>query len=198
MTAAAMNARQAAKPGLVVVVVGPSGAGKDTLMAIAAQHFAGRDDVHFVRRVITRESDAGNEDHASVDDAAFDALLASGGFAVSWEAHGLKYGIPVDARDRLANGALLVVNGSRSVLERFRLAFERVRVVNVTASPEVLAARLEARGREAREDILRRLARGALTVKGDFDVVNIDNSGALADAGKAMIEALEQALDGRS
>ena len=197
MTVAVKDARYAPAPGMVVVVVGPSGAGKDTLMAIAAQHFAGRDDVQFVRRVITRESNAGSEDHVSVDEAAFGALQASGGFAVSWEAHGLKYGIPADTRQQLAKGRLVVVNGSRSVLERFRAAFERVRVINVTASPEVLAARLEARGRETREDILQRLARGALTVKGDFDVVNIDNSGTVADAGKTMIEALEQALDGR-
>lgn len=194
MTVAATDVRIAPEPGMVIVVVGPSGAGKDSLMAIAARHFAGREDVHFVRRVITRESDAGGEEHESVGEAVFEALRSSGGFAVYWEAHGLKYGIPADTRDHLARGELVIVNGSRSVLERFRSAFERVRVINVTARPEVLAARLEARGRETRDDILNRLARGALIVKGDFEVVNIDNSGVLADAGGAMIEALEKAL----
>jgi len=43
--------------GIMVVVVGPSGAGKDTLIAVAAQHFGSRPDVHFVRRVITRDHD---------------------------------------------------------------------------------------------------------------------------------------------
>lgn len=43
-----------AERGIMVVVVGPSGAGKDTLMNLAARHFSGRADVHFTRRVITR------------------------------------------------------------------------------------------------------------------------------------------------
>ncbi|MGO8557602.1 phosphonate metabolism protein/1,5-bisphosphokinase (PRPP-forming) PhnN, partial [Rhizobium ruizarguesonis] len=46
----------------MVVVVGPSGAGKETLMNLAARRFKGRDDVNFVRRVITRHRDAGGED----------------------------------------------------------------------------------------------------------------------------------------
>ncbi|MDI7862887.1 phosphonate metabolism protein/1,5-bisphosphokinase (PRPP-forming) PhnN [Rhizobiaceae bacterium n13] len=194
MTAPASKPGPASEPGMVVVVVGPSGAGKDTLMAIAAGHFAGREEVHFVRRIITRESDAGGEDHRSVADHEFEAMAADGAFAVSWEAHGLKYGVPAKVREHLARGELVVVNGSRSVLERFHSAFERIKVVNVTARPEVLAARLEARGRETREDILQRLARGALAVRGEFDVVNIDNSGALDDAGRAMVDALELAL----
>ncbi|MGO7947103.1 phosphonate metabolism protein/1,5-bisphosphokinase (PRPP-forming) PhnN, partial [Rhizobium ruizarguesonis] len=57
----------------MVVVVGPSGAGKDTLMNLAARRFKGRDDVHFVRRVITRQRDAGGEDHLSVSLQGFAA-----------------------------------------------------------------------------------------------------------------------------
>lgn len=194
MTVPDRDTLEASAPGMLVVVVGPSGAGKDTLMAIAARHFAERDDVHFVRRVITRQTDAGGENHQSANDGEFDAMADRGAFAVTWEAHGLKYGIPESTREHLARGALVVVNGSRSVLERFRCAFDKVRVINVTARPEVLAARLEARGRETREDILQRLARGALTVKGDFDVVNIDNSGSLGEAEEAMVAALAGAL----
>jgi len=64
-------------------------------------------------------------------------------------------------------------------------------VVNITARPEVLAARLEARGRESREDILLRLQRSMLTVGDGYEVVTIDNSGALEDAGRSLVEALQ-------
>ncbi|MEZ2221517.1 phosphonate metabolism protein/1,5-bisphosphokinase (PRPP-forming) PhnN [Rhizobium sp. RCC_161_2] len=177
--------------GIMVVVVGPSGAGKDTLMNLAARHFAGRPDIHFVRRVITRDGDAGNEDHRSVSDVDFDAMEQDGAFAVSWEAHGLKYGIPSDVEDELANGHLVIANGSRSVLHRFQAAFPRLKVINITARREVLAERLIARGRESREDVLKRLERGSLTVQGSYDVADIDNSGTLEEAGRVIVAELE-------
>ncbi|NTG84674.1 phosphonate metabolism protein/1,5-bisphosphokinase (PRPP-forming) PhnN [Agrobacterium rhizogenes] len=177
--------------GIMLVVVGPSGAGKDTLMNLAARHFAGRSDIHFVRRVITRDGDAGNEDHRSVSDADFDAMEQDGAFAVSWEAHGLKYGIPSDVDGELANGHLVVANGSRSVLHRFQAAFPKLKVINVTARREVLAERLIARGRESREDVLKRLERGSLTVQGSYDVADIDNSGTLEEAGRVIVAELE-------
>lgn len=180
-----------ATAGTLAVVVGPSGAGKDTLMNLAAQHFAGRSDVHFVRRVITRDGDAGNEDHRSVSEADFDAMEQAGTFAVSWEAHGLKYGIPADVFDELAQGHLVIANGSRSALHRFQAAFQRLKIINITATREVLAERLMARGRESREDVLKRLERSSLTVEGSYDVADIDNSGTLEEAERAIISVLE-------
>ncbi|MQB44654.1 phosphonate metabolism protein/1,5-bisphosphokinase (PRPP-forming) PhnN [Rhizobium sp. ICMP 5592] len=177
--------------GIMVVVVGPSGAGKDTLMNLAARHFAGRPDIHFVRRVITREGDPGNEDHRSVSDVDFDAMERAGAFAVSWEAHGLKYGISSDVEDELARGHLVVANGSRSVLDRFQAAFPKLKIINVTARREVLAERLMARGRESREDVMKRLERGSLIVQGDYDVSDIDNSGTLDEAGRVIVAELE-------
>lgn len=180
-----------ATAGTLAVVVGPSGAGKDTLMNLAARHFAGRPDVHFVRRVITRDGDAGNEDHRSVSEVDFDAMKQAGAFAVSWEAHGLKYGIPAEVAEELARDNLVIANGSRSALHRFQAAFPRLKVINITATREVLAERLMARGRESREDVLKRLERSALTVQGSYDVVDIDNSGTLEEAERAIISVLE-------
>lgn len=182
--------------GTMVVVVGPSGAGKDTLMGLAAQYFTGRADVHFVRRVITRDVDAGGEDHQSVSDAEFDRMERAGAFAVSWRAHELKYGIPADVGRHLAEGRLVIANGSRSALDRFEAAFERLKVVNVTARADVLAERLAARGRETREEIVKRLARGSLTVLGDHDVTDIDNSGAVTIAGGKLIALIETLVTG--
>ncbi len=180
--------------GRMVVVVGPSGAGKDTLMAEAARFFAGRDDIQFARRIITRDGAAGGEDHDGVSEAEFQDLKEAGRLAVSWHAHGLFYGIPAETRDAVEAGKLVIANGSRSALDAFKSAYPRLTVINVVARPDVLAARLEARGRESRSDILRRLERSSLTVEGDYDVVTIDNSGALAQATDIMIKALSNCL----
>lgn len=189
-----MDARPAAteqqQSGCMVAVVGPSGAGKDTLMAYAARHFEGRDDVVFARRIITRDAAAGGEDHDGVSEAEFAALEKEGRFAVSWGAHGLRYGIPVETKEAVTQGRLVIANGSRSALARFKDVYPSLVVINITASLDVLAARLEARGRETREEILRRLERSSLAVTGDYHVVTIDNSGSLEDAGSALVEAL--------
>lgn len=185
--------------GRMVVVVGPSGAGKDSLMAYARHHFAGVSTaegraVHFVQRVITRPADAGGEDHLPATPTQFDDMRAAGRFAIDWDAHGLSYGIPEEVHSWLSDGGVVIANGSRSVLPQFREVFPQLTVVNITARPEVLADRLEARGRESREDILQRLQRGSPDISGDYPVVTIDNSGALDEAGRHFVGAIEALL----
>ncbi|KAA1237779.1 phosphonate metabolism protein/1,5-bisphosphokinase (PRPP-forming) PhnN [Agrobacterium tumefaciens] len=178
----------------MIVVVGPSGAGKDTLMDYAATQLSGRPGFHFTRRVITRSGDAGGENHDAVSMHEFNRLKDAGAFAVSWEAHGLKYGIPAAVYHHLDAGDVVIANGSRSALPHFGTAFSRLKVVNIVAQPDVLARRLEQRGRESREDILRRLERSSLTVVGDFDVTTVDNSGAIEDAGRTILRLLQQSV----
>lgn len=180
--------------GTMVVVVGPSGAGKDSVMSYAARHFAGEPRLGFVRRVITRPPDAGGEAHEAVDAAGFQALAAAGTFAVSWDAHGLSYGIPRETLDRLSEGMTLVANGSRSALPAFAAAYERLKVVLITARADILAARLAARGRESTEAIARRLDRAVPEIVVAADTVVIDNSGALEEAGDALVRLLASAL----
>lgn len=185
--------RRTEREGAIIVVVGPSGAGKDSVIGFVAQHFSGRAEIDFVRRVITRPSDAGGEDHESVSDDDFDARLAKGDFAVAWHAHGLKYGIPREALERVRAGQILIANGSRGALAQFRQVFPKVVVVNITASPEALAQRLVARGRETEADILKRLQRQAPDILDDAGVTTIDNSGPLEIAGShfaAIVAAL--------
>lgn len=175
------------RPGAIIVVVGPSGAGKDSVIGFAAQRFASRADVDFVRRVITRPSDAGGEDHESVSADEFDERLATGDFAVAWQAHGLKYGVPREALDRVRAGRVVIANGSRGAIAQFRQVFPKVVVVNITASPEALAQRLVARGRESEADILKRLQRQAPDILDDAGVTTIDNSGPLDIAGSRFV-----------
>lgn len=180
--------------GCMIVVVGPSGAGKDTLLQFAAERLQDEAQLRFVRRVITRAASAGGEEHDSLSDEAFQRLEREGGFAVSWSAHGLRYGIPRQTLDDIAAGRYLVANGSRSALPLFRQAYADLLVVNVTARPDILAERLVARGRECRADILARLQRSSLSVHGDYRVETIDNSGPVEVAGQQMVEVFKRFL----
>lgn len=190
-----MEARPLPAPtGTMIVVVGPSGAGKDSVMSYAARHFAEETRVGFVRRVITRPADAGGEAHTAIDADGFRRQAAGGGFAVSWDAHGLSYGIPRETLAQLAEGVTLVANGSRSALPAFADAYPRLKVVLVTARPDILAARLAARGRESAEAIAKRLDRATPEIVVAADTVVIDNSGPLEAAGEAFVSLLTAAL----
>ena len=174
------------RTGALIVVVGPSGAGKDSVIAFAVRHLAGHEKPGVVRRVITRPRDAGGEDHEPSTAEAFEARHAAGGFAVAWTAHGLKYGIPSEALERVRAGEILIANGSRAALGQFRQAFGAITVVNITASADVLARRLMSRGRESEAEILKRLQRQAPDLLDEPGVVTIDNSDPIEVAGRRL------------
>ncbi len=169
--------------GLLVAIVGPSGAGKDTLIDALAQ---ARPDFHFAQRIITRAADAGGEVHEAVSDALFEAQLAMGRYAFHWQAHGLRYAISANIDQHLAAGRVVVFNGSRKALPEIAKAYPQLLVLVITAPADVLAARLAARGRENASDIAARLQRAELTPPEGATV--IINDGTLA-AALAQIEA---------
>lgn len=166
----------------VFAVVGPSGAGKDTLLAGA---LAARPDLRILRRTITRPSDAGGEDFEGVSEAEFTRRAAAGEFALHWQAHGLHYGIPHPPA-----GGDTIFNCSRRALDQAVRVFPGLRVINVTASPEVLAQRLAARGREGASDIASRLAREA-PLPADLPVATVVNDTSVAAGVAAFLHALD-------
>ncbi len=163
------------RPGILFFVVGPSGAGKDTLLDGARGAMAGDARFAFARRTITRPADAGGEEHEPVDLAAFEDIERAGGFLVSWRAHGLAYGLPAALRDELARGRHVIANGSRAVIADLAKRVPRLVVVRVTAPVEILARRLAGRGRETEQDIAARLARADLAVDADVEVIDVIN-----------------------
>jgi ribose 1,5-bisphosphokinase len=168
---------------MLVLVVGPSGAGKDSLLNAAREAFRDDPRIHFVRRVITRPPDPHGENHEAVSELEFD----SRDFALSWSAHGLRYGIPMDA-PRAA--PVVVANVSRGVIAEAVLRFP-TRVIEVTAPPEILAARLAARGRETAADVAGRLARTA-TIPDGVPVETVWNDGTLEAGVERFVTALRR------
>lgn len=181
------------RPGILFIVVGPSGAGKDTLMDGARKALADSGRFGFARRLITRPADAGGEDHEAINEEGFAALSAAGGLLVSWNAHGLHYGLRASLRDELAHGRHIVANGSRGVLETLAGAVPRLIIINVTASPEVLAARLASRGRETAEDIAARLARRPPQWPAGIETLVVENNGAVEEGIEHFLAAIDAA-----
>jgi ribose 1,5-bisphosphokinase len=169
---------------MLVLVVGPSGAGKDSLLAGAKAAFAGDPRVRFARRVITRPADPEGEDHEPVTETEFDAR----DFALSWSAHGLRYGIAA-----VDTAPVVVANVSRGVIAEAAARWP-IRVIEVTAPAEVLAARLAARGREGTEDVARRLARSVAIAEG-VTVETVWNDGSLAEGEERFVAALRRVVD---
>lgn len=181
--------------GVFIAVVGPSGAGKDTLMRMARDLLRTRPagtETLFARRVVTRPADASLEDHDTLDEAAFAAAKLAGRFAVTWTAHGLDYGLPVEVDEALAAGSVVVANGSRAALGALSDHFENMIIVQITAPREVLAERLVARGRETRTDVLARLERATIVADIPGSIV-IDNAGAPEDAARKLVAVIEKA-----
>jgi len=175
-------------PGRVVLLVGPSGAGKDAVLQEARCRLASRKQFAFARRVVTREPD-GAEDHDCVSASEFSSRLRQGGFALNWQAHGLHYGIPVEIDEAVRHGGCIVLNASRTIVARARARYRNVAVVLIDAPAELRADRLAKRRREHGPDLAVRLARATGFEPTDADLI-IENTGALTVAAAAFVEWL--------
>lgn len=177
--------------GIFVAVVGPSGAGKDTIIDYARTHLPQDGIYHFVRRVVTRDAHGNTEDHDTLAEADFLKAVERSEFCMHWQAHGLYYGLPASVERVLENGGVVIANLSRKVLPQLAERFPRVAIAHITASPAVLAQRLASRGRETPESIASRLQRQQPVEAGNLPLWTIDNSGEVSDAGDAFTARLK-------
>lgn len=183
------------RTGRMVAVVGASGVGKDTVLSFARQALSGAPRIHFVRRVITRQADPGSEDHDTLSDAAFRVAEADGRFAATWQAHGLSYGIPAGVDAWLRDGDIAVLNGSRAAIATLAARYAGLVVVEITATPDVLAQRLANRGRESAAEVRARLERRVAPRPEGVRNISIDNSGPIEKAGERLVALLRGLLD---
>jgi ribose 1,5-bisphosphokinase len=169
--------RAAIGPGRLVLVVGPSGAGKDTLLSLAKAACAEDRNIVFPRRVITREASA-SEQNEEVSLDAFRQALSRGEYAVHWEAHGHCYALRRGIDDELRAGRTVIANVSRTVIGAMRRTYADVVVVSITAPPQVLAERLAMRRRSSDGKIESRLGRTVDEASAAPDVTIINTGSA--------------------
>lgn len=165
-------------PGGLALVVGPSGAGKDALISGARARLQSDPTFVFAQRVITRPAHAA-EAHIPMSVADFAEAERQGAFALSWLAHGVRYGIPADVDSDVRNGRLVVVNVSRTIIAEARSRYERAPIVLVDCAIEIRAERLAVRGRERTDEILSRLRRKVDGFDHDAAEFMVDNGGTL-------------------
>ncbi|HUB90849.1 MAG TPA: phosphonate metabolism protein/1,5-bisphosphokinase (PRPP-forming) PhnN [Dyella sp.] len=176
--------------GHLYYVMGPSGAGKDSVLGWVREHGAAYG-VVCAHRYITRPAHAGGENHVALSETEFESREQRGLFALTWQAHGLRYGIGNEVTHWLMRGADVLVNGSRGAFGMACERFPALRPVLITASPEAIANRLAARGRESAADIGARIARVTAYPIPHGSVV-IRNDGCLADAGSRLLQVIRE------
>jgi thymidine phosphorylase len=183
-----------ANGGVFFFVVGPSGVGKDTLIDGARAALHGDTRYVFATRTITRPAGAPGEAHVGVSDAEFAALDAARQFLISWQAHGLRYGLSADLKTALDAGHHVIANGSRAVIPLLVGRVDRLVVIEANAPAQLLAQRIAARGRESATEIEARLARAVSPPPSGVTVVEVVNDSTSAVGIERFLAAIEQGV----
>jgi len=173
-------------PPLLVVISGPSGVGKDAVLA----HMKERGyPFHFVVTATTRPQRPGEThgvNYFFVSEEEYDRLLAADEFLEHATVYGYRYGVPKgQVREAWARGQDVImrvdVQGSATIK---KLVPEAVFIFLVAPSLDELMGRLKSRRTERGEDLERRmaLARAEMKCLSEFDYVVVNAQGHLDDA----------------
>ena len=189
-----------------MAIVGPSGAGKDTIMNAVHEVLKNNPEFLFVRRIITRKAginsfndhdetsqNIGNEDNIGVSLEKFFELSQKASFSVQWFAHGIHYGLPIGIVDEVHKGKIVIANVSRAELEHAKELFGKVYVIEINAPIGILKERLLGRKREKITDIEERLKRANIPIQlpEGSKYCYIDNSGNVKSAVDKMLSILQ-------
>ncbi len=172
--------------GLLFVVSGPSGVGKDaTIVCLRQQGFP----IHFIVTATTRPPRPGEVhgvDYFFLSEQEYDALLARHGFLEHATVYGYRYGIPKQhVREVLGRGQDVImridVQGAATIR---RLAPQAVFIFLCPSSLDELEQRLRARGTETPESLACKLALvpREMAEWPKFDYVVVNSNDALDDA----------------
>lgn len=177
-------------PAPLFYVMGPSGAGKDSVLARARALLPPDAPIIFSHRYITRPPEASGENHVALTEPEFALRRSHGLFAFHWQAHGNHYGIGREIHAWRKAGLIVVVSGSREHFQSVAGGDPDTYPVLITAPVERLRERLAARGRESEADAARRLDRSDAYDIHDPRLITIVNDGPLDDAARTLVRAL--------
>jgi ribose 1,5-bisphosphokinase len=175
--------------GCLVLVVGPSGAGKDSLNE-HARHALAAEGVTVARRIVTRPSTP-DEPHDTLDPSGFAEAAKRGAFALQWQAHGLAYALPASIDRQLARGETVLCNVSRAVVADLRARYPRTFVIYVDAPLAIRQARIAGRRRRGEEP--ERAGRNQAFLPSDADRI-VRNDADLHDACRAFEDAVREGM----
>jgi guanylate kinase len=168
---------------LLIIISGPSGVGKDTIIAALRKRHR-EPDYHFVVTCTTRPrrpGEADGIDYHFLDQDAFRRLLAAGEFLEANEVHGNWYGTPRDeVRRSLARGSDVIlkidVQGAQAVKEAVE---DAILLFVVPPSLEELVQRLRSRATETADQLELRQRNAAIELarQHDYDYVVRNDTG---------------------
>ena len=174
-----VNKKKKNFPGLLILVVGNSGSGKDSIMKGVKERFPSElKSLHLTQRFITRPS-SDTEDNIAVTSEDFKKMSLQGRFALEWHIYGLDYGVPIEIDDWMKNGHPVLVNVSRSIVKKARDIYQNILIVFIEVPFEITLQRVKERARESGkllQDRIQRAKDNQTFPDADFIV---DNSGEL-------------------
>lgn len=201
---------QGAPGALLVIISGPSGVGKDTIIDVLRRRDVelGRvGERHYVVTVTTRaprDGEVDGVDYHFVTRKEFLRIRAERGFLEANDVHGNWYGSPRDqVRDALLAGRDVIlkidVQGAQTVKEQVS---EALLIFIIPPSLETLISRLRARATETADEleVRQRDAAVELARQGDYDHVVVNETGKVeqtADRIESIIAAERAAHVGR-
>ncbi|TET01923.1 MAG: phosphonate metabolism protein/1,5-bisphosphokinase (PRPP-forming) PhnN [Promethearchaeota archaeon] len=166
-------------PGLLVLVVGNSGSGKDSIISGVVKRFpSDLKEIHLTQRYITRPASE-TEDNIAITPEIFKEMSLQKKFAFEWHIYDLDYGVPIDIDDWLKKGHPVLVNVSRTIVKKARSIYRKILVVFIKVPFEITFQRIKERDRESGKQLQQRIQRAKDNQTfPDADFV-VDNSGEL-------------------
>ncbi len=166
-------------PGILILVVGNSGSGKDSIISEVVKNFPSNlKEIHLARRYITRPVSK-TEDNIAITPKLFKEMSFQEKFALEWHIYDLDYGIPIDIDDWLKRGHIVIVNVSRTIVKKARSIYRNILVIFINVPFDITLKRVKERARESGKLLHDRIQRAKENQNfPDADFI-VDNSGEL-------------------
>ena len=191
------NDRKKDYAGWLILVVGNSGSGKDSIMKGVKEKYPSElKKIHLAQRFITRPS-SDTEDNIAISPEEFKKRSLQGRFALEWNIYGLNYGVPIEIDDWLKKGHPVLVNVSRTIVNKTRDIYQNIKVAFIEVPFEITLKRIKDRARESGERLDERIERARKNQSfPDADFI-VDNSGNLEYAIDKLLNYIQTAIQAK-